>query len=152
VDKCYKSESDYLKQRFDNLTITVTGNYYIPFVDENVKSALATAIGDGIGVTESDLSTITSNSQILRGNTSIVDFPEYAKVGKMMSFSNCSNLETLGFDTAYCTTIWQDDNYYYNCGKLHKFVIYDIVNWYNSGTSRRNGNRVPPTEVSSRVH
>ena len=51
VDKSYRTQVEYLTNRFDDLHINVTAGYYIPFHDSAVNDVLKDTIGDGVGVT-----------------------------------------------------------------------------------------------------
>lgn len=132
VNKCYQSEVEYLRANCPDLTINVTSGYYIPFVDDAVRTALATQIGDGTGVTQSDIDAINQNQTTvnLSNNTNIVRFPENY-LFYQVNVNGCTNLEELSFGTL--NIHWQTVSYN-NCPKLYKFIIHDMVKWYTSGT------------------
>ena len=61
VNKSYRTQVEYLTNRFDDLHINITASYYIEFEDPEVlRILLANNIGaDGIGITEAEASNIT---------------------------------------------------------------------------------------------
>lgn len=75
-----------------------SANVYVPFEDAEVKRVIANAWGDGYGVTQAKLDTITTLGTQFKGNTTIVKFNELGT-----NFPNVTSLPTSGFEG--CTAL-----------------------------------------------
>ena len=96
----YERDIDAVKNKLVNLTVLYdTSKVYIEFEDPEVESKLATALGDGTGVTRTVAQSAFSIPSF-QGDTSIVSFrelTEFTSVETLSSrcFSGCSNLITI---------------------------------------------------------
>lgn len=98
VDKSYRTQVEYLTNRFDDLHINVTGGYYVSFKDQNALNLLISkGIGDGVGITQEDLAGATLSDVVFNN----VDyFPEFELFISMTTLQsnmgiNVSNLKEL---------------------------------------------------------
>ena len=115
VAKTYRSQVEYLTNRFDDLHINVTDSYYIPFEDSAVLNVLlANNIGsDGIGVTEAEAANATLTSAMFKNNTDITSFDEFKYFTKANTnppnqlFLGCSNLSSI--DLSNVTTLSNEE-------------------------------------------
>ena len=98
----YKVESDYLNNRFEDLTITVLTDYYFKFEDPEVTKVLSDGFSGGSGLTETQLTQIGStNMALFSGNTKIERFmelktklPNFKYTNTTVGlFKNCTNLK-----------------------------------------------------------
>ena len=55
----YQSMIDYLQEKFPKLYILISRNTYLEFEDELCKQYIANELGDGLGIIESDVNTLT---------------------------------------------------------------------------------------------
>lgn len=103
VAKTYRSQVEYLTNRFDDLHINVTDSYYIPFEDSAVLNVLlANNIGsDGIGITEAEAANATFTSSTFQDNTDITSFNTFDLFTKANTnpptslFKGCSRLQSI---------------------------------------------------------
>ena len=114
----YKSHVDYLTERFSNLYINVTSDYYIEFTDPKVEQYLiAAGIGDGVGITYSDAAS-TDIGDALKYKTDITSFMEF----KYFTYSNshpnnqwfldCTGLVSVELDNVTSLPGWAFDGCY----------------------------------------
>lgn len=92
----YRRDVDSLRNYFNSLIINVL-DYYVHFEDEAVKAIIATNFGDGTGITEEQVATITTLGTIFKSNTTITKFNElenFINVG-IADFENCTNLSSV---------------------------------------------------------
>ena len=130
VPKAYGDEVDWLEAKFPNLHINVTGSRYIKFKDNEVLSVLlANNIGDGTGITEADVASVTKLNKMFAGNTAITSFKEFAKfpITEMArgEFNGCTNLKELSIPR---TLNRIDENALSGSG-LESIVIPNTVTW-----------------------
>jgi len=77
ITPVYRDYVDYVRNVFVNLVIHAT-DYYVRFYDSKAEEQCARLYGDGVGVTENQLASVTSMRQSDWGPTcQIVDFPEF---------------------------------------------------------------------------
>lgn len=102
VNKAYRSQVEYLTNRFNDLSINVTIGYYISFEDSAVLNALlANNIGDGIGVTEAEAANAIFTNSTFRTNTNIISFNTFGLFTKANNnppgalFQNCTSLTSI---------------------------------------------------------
>jgi hypothetical protein len=98
VSNAYETQINYLTDKFKNLKINVSGEYYIAIADDEVCRVMANKYGDGVGVTPTKAATITYLSGFY-GNNTIVHFDELNKLSNLTSiggtaFFGCTNLIT----------------------------------------------------------
>lgn len=101
----YKSDVDYLTDRFANLYITGITDYYIKFEDSAVYNILSNAgIGDGTGITTNAAGNVTGSQikDLFKNNTAITSFDEFKYFTTVNNsgipygvFENCSNLTSI---------------------------------------------------------
>ena len=108
VSKAYGDEIDWLEAKFPDLHITA-GARYIRFADDAVYARLSQYLGDGTGITISEITNanIFSSSNdsntgypYFRGNTSITSFDELRQLPQVTTipsetFRDASNLTTI---------------------------------------------------------
>ena len=115
VDKSYRTQVEYLTNRFNDLHINVTNGYYIPFEDSNVLSVLLTNnIGtDGIGVTEAEAANATLTSTMFKNNTDVTSFDEFTYFTTANTnpptdlFRGCTNLEQVNLSNTIRTSNYE---------------------------------------------
>jgi hypothetical protein len=86
----YEDDGKVLKQYYPNLTLEVTGGYYVKFADPEVQRICATNWGDGTGITEEQVESVTTLGYTFQ-KSSIVTFDDAYK------FVNVTKLEASGF-------------------------------------------------------
>lgn len=91
IDAIFRGIPD-LKINFD------PANVYVPFEDAEVKRVIANAWGDGVGVTQAKLDTITTFGTQFKDNTTIVKFNELGT-----NFPNVTTLDSNSFTG--CTSL-----------------------------------------------
>ena len=105
----YEDDANIISKAYGrNLTLNVTGGYYVNFADKEVlRVLLANGVGDGVGVTTKDVEEVTSIGTWFRGNTTIETFDEFEKFigvqalgsgadsNKGSPFYNCSSLRSI---------------------------------------------------------
>lgn len=122
VPKAYGDEVDWLEAKFPNLHINVTGSRYIKFKDNQVLNVLlANGIGDGTGVTEADVVSVTNLNTWFKDNTSITSFDELQKFTGLTeiapdAFSGCTNLGSISFPS---TVTMIRGNAFENCKNIN---------------------------------
>lgn len=65
VTNSYRKPVEYLRNRFENLTINVTGDYYVDFEDPVFKQIVASYIGDGTDTTETAVQAANNPRELL---------------------------------------------------------------------------------------
>ena len=102
VSKAYGDEIDWLEAKFPDLHITA-GIRYIKFADDAVYARLSQYLGDGTGITSSDITNanIFSSSNdsntgypYFRGNTSITSFNELGQLPQVTTIPNAAFRDT----------------------------------------------------------
>ena len=101
----YREDEEVLKNAYGDALIIVANNgYYIQFEDDNVRDICAYNWGDGTGITEAQVASVTSLGGKFKGNTLITEFDELEKftgvaslgqhdtVGGYGDFQSCTNL------------------------------------------------------------
>lgn len=106
----YEDDGKILKQYYPNLTLEITGGYYVKFADPEVQRILVENFSsDGVGMTSEDIAKVTSIGTVFKGNTLITSFEELSKFRQAQAipanaFNGCtalrkidlSNVETIG--------------------------------------------------------
>lgn len=75
----YEDDGKVLKQYYPNLTLEVTGGYYVKFADPEVQRICAENWGDGIGITNEQIEAVTDIGIKFKGNTTIESFNEFER-------------------------------------------------------------------------
>lgn len=93
----YQQYIDGLMSRYPDLYIN-SDRIYAVFEDPEVLRLMATAFGDGVGVTDLQLLRISSLNGMFKENTNIVSFKELGNITGVtklgsQEFRNCENLE-----------------------------------------------------------
>lgn len=98
--------SDSSVTNYIEYLVNVISEPYIVFADSNVESVCATAWGDGVGITASQASTVTSTQfgTTFRSNTAITSFNELSYFTGLTSipanaFNGCSSLDSITIPT-----------------------------------------------------
>lgn len=145
VDHAYQSAIAYLnnKTKFPNLQINIpTGAEYVEFTDPEVEKALALDIGDGVGVTNYQISNITTadggiNFKHIKNNTNITNFVEFMNFSQVTRicgalFYGCTNLNVIGLPG---NVIYFDrDSFTDPFQSLKKIVFKDTITNYLRST------------------
>lgn len=92
----YEDEIDWLTQTYTDLYINADAKY-IRFADPEVSRILVSGWGDGVGITQTQVQSITNLNDVFYNNTSIQHFDDLNKLTglttlKQNEFRNCSNL------------------------------------------------------------
>lgn len=100
VAGAYGYQINYLTQQYPSLYINADKRYF-HFEDPVVEQLCSTKWGDGTGITESDMQSVTSiDWQTFNGNTNIQtfdelgDFPNLTRI-QTYGFSGCTNLRSI---------------------------------------------------------
>lgn len=103
----YKTDCDYLEDRFSDLHINCTAGYYITFADPEVERVLKAknVSSDGVGITFSDASTAVIPNQCFKDNTMITSFNEF----KYFTAAGSSSNTNIGERFSGCTNLTQVD-------------------------------------------
>lgn len=105
----YKEDEEILKNAYGNaFIINSDKGYYVKFADKEVlKVLLANGVGDGVGITEVQVESVTDIGNKFRGNTEIVSFDEFEKFkgvktirgdidkGAKRGFAECTALKSI---------------------------------------------------------
>lgn len=87
VERAYTDDVEAIMKALPNLTLRV-GDRYINFKDKAVmKVLLANGVGDGSGITESQMKAVTDIGTWFQGNAEVKEFPELEMMG-VTSLSN----------------------------------------------------------------
>lgn len=144
VPKAYGDEIDWLETKFPDLHITA-GARYIRFADDAVYARLSQYLGDGTGITSSEITNanIFSSSNdssteypYFRGNTSITSFNELGQLSQVTTipsgcFSGCTSLSSI--DLSNITSI--ESSAFFGCSSL---MTSDLSNCTSIGTAAFN--------------
>jgi len=100
VPKAYGDEVDWLETKFPNLHINVTGSRYIRFKDNEVQRVLLNnGIGDGTGITEADVASVTKLNKMFKDNKDITSLDDLRRLPLTEftgdEFANCSNVTSI---------------------------------------------------------
>ncbi|MBQ2395626.1 MAG: leucine-rich repeat domain-containing protein, partial [Bacteroidales bacterium] len=85
----YEDDGKILKQYYPNLTLEVTGGYYVKFADAEVQRICADNWGNGVGITKAQVESVTTFAYTFQGST-IKNFDDAYK------FNNVTKLEASG--------------------------------------------------------
>lgn len=93
----YANRLEYLKERFSSKP-----KEYVLFADDEVEKVLAANIGDGVGVTLSEINLVTNFKNWFQFNESITSFDEFGmfngtEVIESSAFQDCINLKSIVF-------------------------------------------------------
>ena len=141
VSKAYGDEIDWLEAKFPDLHITA-GIRYIRFADDAVYARLSQYLGDGTGITSSEITNanIFSSSNdsntgqpYFKSNTSITSFNELGQLPQVTTipnscFQGCTNLTNI--DLSNITTLSQLA--FKGCAGLTSVDLSSLVNGANS--------------------
>lgn len=124
----YTKYANYLTEHYQELTINAN-NFYAWFEDPTVRNILATSVGDGTGVSETVVRSLTAfPSAMFQGNTNIVTFDEFSQFSNITQinsttrayFNSCTNLKSI--DLSNITSISGENGYqrwnFENCTNL----------------------------------
>jgi hypothetical protein len=98
--KAYGDEIDWLEEKFPDLFINVAGSRYIRFKDNEVQRVLLNnGIGDGTGITEADVASVTKLNRMFNGNKNITSLDDLRRLPLTEftsdEFANCSNVTSI---------------------------------------------------------
>lgn len=139
IAKTYRSQVEYLTNRFPDLHISAD-KYYISFQDPEVNRVLiADGIGDGTGISTDDATNATFSDQLFYGNTTITTFPEFIefKQGRISSecFRDCTNLTYINIhELKNCDLLAFD-----HCTSLEIEVDCPLLTYFGWGVFRQSG-------------
>lgn len=100
TSKAYGDEIDWLEEKFPELFINVAGSKYIRFKDNEVQRVLLNnGIGDGTGITEADVASVTKLNGMFKNNTVITSLDDLRRLPLTefanSEFQNCSNVTSV---------------------------------------------------------
>lgn len=100
TSKAYGDEIDWLEEKFPELFINVAGSKYIRFKDNEVQRVLLNnGIGDGTGITEADVASVTKLNGMFNNNTVITSLDDLRRLPltelASSEFQNCSNVTSV---------------------------------------------------------
>lgn len=109
----YVSQVNYLNTNFQDLIISCD-NLYIEFQDPTVASILATYFGDGTGITQATVNSITSFNGKFNGSSIVTfnelsQFPNITEINNNNRFNDCSSLTSI--DLKNITKVSGKDGY-----------------------------------------
>ena len=116
----YEDDGKVLKQYYPNLTLEVTGGYYVKFADPEVQRILVENFSsDGVGMTSEDIAKVTSIGTKFKSNSTIETFDELVRFINVTAlshdaFQKCSKLKYIALDNI--KTI--GSACFYNCPSL----------------------------------
>lgn len=116
----YEDTGDIVKNKFPNITLNISGGYYIRFADSEVERiCVANFSSDKVGCTIEDVEKVTDIDTVFKGNTVIQTFDEFDKFVNAQAvsdnaFNGCSSLESI--DLSLAEEI--GDSCFYNCSSL----------------------------------
>lgn len=137
----YQEYIDTLTTAYPDLTISAT-NIYLSFADPEVTRILSSQFsGDGIGITQSELYSITSLRNAFRNNTTIQYFDDLDKLSGVgvlspYEFQGCTNLKSI--DLSRITQIdidggMQEQFTFEGCSSLTQIIapqLQSTISWY----------------------
>ena len=145
----YQEYIDALTTAYQDLYITAT-NIYLSFADPEVTRILASQFsGDGVGITQSELYSITTLNNVFQNNTTIEYFDDFNKLSgisqlKTQEFSGCTNLKSINLNHITSSEVYggMNENYTFkNCTSLTKIIAPNLTNIsyqeFNNCTSLR---------------
>lgn len=96
----YESDVNYLNENYPNLDINITGGIYISFEDSTVENILATNWGDGTGITQTQINSVTNLNNKFWKNSNLISFNELALFNNITQtnnyeFYNCTSLTSI---------------------------------------------------------
>lgn len=91
----YKYECDYLTDRFTNLHITTTGDYYIRFRDAEVQKICSNTWGDGVGCLVSNVENVKIRGKVAGGNVYFYNNPNIINLD-LSAFKNIEQVQLWG--------------------------------------------------------
>ena len=95
---CYEDTVTALMNKFTQLNLNITGEYYLRFADATVQSICATNWGDGTGITKAQCAAVSSIGNKLSANTTLTSFEELKYFTKITKLDG--NPNTLSGDTS----------------------------------------------------
>jgi len=80
---------EFLETKFPDLHINVTAGYYFKFRDPIIHNYFSSMYGDGVGVSESTVSTINNiDRAAFENNTQLVSFDELSDMNVKQTTNN----------------------------------------------------------------
>lgn len=135
----YVSHVNYLNTNFQDLIIQCD-NLYVEFQDPIVSSILATNFGDGVGITQATVNSMTSfngkfsNSSIVTFNE-LSQFPNITEINQNNRFNSCTSLTSI--DLSNITKISGANGYerwnFENCANLTNVGDTSNVTYFGQG-------------------
>ena len=152
----YVSQVNYLNTNFQDLIISCD-NLYVEFQDPTVSSILSTNFGDGVGITQAIVNSMTSfngkfsSSSIVTFNE-LSQFPNITEINSNNRFNNCTSLTSI--DLSNITKISGEDGYqrwnFEDCTNLTN--VGDTSNVTYFGFSAFNGcSKLEHVDISSAI-
>lgn len=135
----YVSQVNYLNTNFQDLIISCD-NLYVEFQDPAVASILATNFGDGTGITQATVNSMTSfNGKFSDSNiTSFNELSQFTNITEINSnnrFNSCTSLTSI--DLSNITKISGEDGYqrwnFENCANLTNVGDTSNVTYFGQG-------------------
>ena len=125
----YEDDGKILKQYYPNLTLEVTGGYYVKFADPEVQRILVENFSaDKVGMTSEDIAKVTGIGTVFNGNTIIETFDEFEKFEGVTSLiGGASNNAASAFRKSTIRSIKLP----YNLTSIGDYVFYKCANLEN---------------------
>jgi hypothetical protein len=139
----YEDDGKVLKQYYPNLTLEVTGGYYVKFADAEVQRILVENFSaDKVGMTSEDIEKVTDVGTVFKGNTAIESFDEFEKFTGVTAigteewsdwksaFKGCSELESITLPSSLKKIGYE---VFSGCVKLTTANIYNVTRiWHQA--------------------
>ena len=138
VVKASRKKCNYLTNRFPNLSINVTGVYYVDFEDPEVERVLMAnkVASDGINITETDVTNLNLNKHYFQGNTTITSFNEYG----LFTTANGRGSGDVGYKFKDCVNLSEID--------MSEVTVMHGYDFYNIGITTINAPKLTYTNGS----
>lgn len=120
----YEDEVNYLTDKFKDLIINISGEYYVKFVDDVFANLVINEYGDGAGVFKAQLNSVTNFGDLFSHNTSItnLDLRYFTGIGNQLNsyhsgFQEMTNLTEVTLPPQITTFVSYD---FQDCTNLLK--------------------------------
>ena len=146
VEHAEQNKIDYLHNLYNDLQIVPTGVQYLSFEDPATQQLCAINWGDGNGVTEQALASVSASAinSAFRSNTNITKFNEFryftvATLDMNTTFKDCSSLEEITLPASSNRLRFAGD-VFWNCTNLRKINgLENVAQCYDNSTFRQCG-------------
>lgn len=153
----YVSQVNYLNTNFQDLIISCD-NLYVEFQDPTVASILATNFGDGVGITQATVNSMTSFNGKFSGSSIVTfnelsSFPNITEINANNKFNSCTSLTSI--DLSNITKISGSNGYerwnFEDCTNLTNVGDTSNVTYFGQDCFN-NCSKLTSVDISSAVH